>query len=47
MTPNNVKIRIGGGRIDERIRVYTRADGYGLNAVDAVKFCNEYRGGSN
>lgn len=32
------KIQIGGGQIDETIRAYTGADGFGLNAVDAVNF---------
>jgi 5-methyltetrahydrofolate--homocysteine methyltransferase len=40
-------IQIGGGQIDETIRAYTGADGFGLNAVDAVKFCNKYIGGNN
>ena len=35
---DHLKIQIGGGQIDETIRVYTGADSYGLNAVDAVSF---------
>jgi 5-methyltetrahydrofolate--homocysteine methyltransferase len=35
---DQLKIQIGGGQIDETIRVYTGADSYGLNAVDAVTF---------
>ena len=35
---DKLKIQIGGGQIDETIRVYTGADSYGLNAVDAVSF---------
>lgn len=35
---DQLKIQIGGGQIDETIRVYTGADGYGLNAMDAVNF---------
>jgi 5-methyltetrahydrofolate--homocysteine methyltransferase len=35
---DQVKIQIGGGQIDETIRAYTGADGYGLNALDAVAF---------
>jgi 5-methyltetrahydrofolate--homocysteine methyltransferase len=40
-----LKIQIGGGQIDETIRVYTGADGYGLNAVDAVNFSRICTGG--
>lgn len=39
-----MKIQIGGGQIDETIRAYTGADGYGLNAVDAVNFCRKWTG---
>lgn len=35
---DRLKIQIGGGQIDETIRVYTGADDYGLNAMDAVNF---------
>jgi 5-methyltetrahydrofolate--homocysteine methyltransferase len=35
---DGLKIQIGGGQIDETIRAYTGADGYGLNAMDAVNF---------
>jgi 5-methyltetrahydrofolate--homocysteine methyltransferase len=35
---DHLKIQIGGWQIDETIRVYTGADSYGLNAVDAVSF---------
>lgn len=41
---DQLKIQIGGGQIDETIRAYTGADGYGLNAVDAVKFCQQHIG---
>ncbi len=40
-----LKIQIGGGQIDETIRVYTGADGFGLNAVDAVNFSRACTGG--
>lgn len=40
-----LKIQIGGGQIDETIRAYTGADGYGLNAVDAVNFSRKCTGG--
>lgn len=42
---DRLKIQIGGGQIDETIRAYTGADGYGLNAVDAVSFCRTHTGG--
>jgi 5-methyltetrahydrofolate--homocysteine methyltransferase len=32
-----VKIMIGGGRMDDRIRQYTGADAYGEDAIDAVR----------
>ena len=35
------KIQIGGGQIDATIRDYTGADGFGLNAIEAVKFCRK------
>ncbi len=37
-----LKIQIGGGQIDETIRAYTGADGFGLNAVDAVNFSRKH-----
>jgi 5-methyltetrahydrofolate--homocysteine methyltransferase len=40
-----MKIQIGGGQIDETIRAYTGADGYGLNAMDAVNFSRQCVGG--
>jgi len=43
-----LKIQIGGGQIDETVRAYTGADGYGLNAVDAVNFSRKaIMGGNN
>jgi methanogenic corrinoid protein MtbC1 len=42
---DQVKIQIGGGQIDETIRAYTGADGFGLNALDAVAFCRQCIGG--
>ena len=36
-----VKIQIGGGQIDEAVRAYTGADGFGLNALDAVSFSRQ------
>jgi 5-methyltetrahydrofolate--homocysteine methyltransferase len=42
---NKVKIMIGGGQIDERVRDYTGADAYGLDAVAAVSLCKKWIGG--
>ncbi|MDD2735447.1 MAG: cobalamin-dependent protein [Desulfuromonadaceae bacterium] len=39
---DGMKIQIGGGQIDDTIRAYTGADGFGLNAVDAVNFCQQH-----
>ena len=34
-----IKIMIGGGQVDENVKVYTGADAFGLNAMDAVSLC--------
>ncbi len=40
----DVKTMIGGGQIDEQVRVYTGADAYGRDAMAAVAFANEWIG---
>ena len=40
-----VKIMIGGGQIDDRIREYTNADAYGKDAMAAVNLAKEFVGG--
>ncbi|AVR87132.1 cobalamin B12-binding domain-containing protein [Thauera aromatica] len=40
------KIMVGGGQIDETVRAYTGADGFGVNAVEAVTLCNKWLGGA-
>jgi 5-methyltetrahydrofolate--homocysteine methyltransferase len=40
----DVKFMIGGGQIDENVRVYTGADAFGLDAVEAVKLCDGWLG---
>lgn len=40
----DVKTMIGGGQIDEQIRVYTGADAYGRDAMTAVALANEWIG---
>jgi 5-methyltetrahydrofolate--homocysteine methyltransferase len=37
-----VKFMIGGGQIDDQILQYTDADGWGLDAIAAVNFCNQW-----
>ncbi len=39
-----VKIMIGGGQIDDRIRQYTGADAYGKDAMAAVRLAAEWLG---
>ncbi|MAF49510.1 MAG: methionine synthase [Rhodospirillaceae bacterium] len=39
---DQVKIMIGGGQVDERIRSHTGADSFGLNAMNAVSQCQEW-----
>ncbi len=39
-----VKFMIGGGQMDENVRVYTGADAFGLDAVAAVKLCDGWLG---
>jgi 5-methyltetrahydrofolate--homocysteine methyltransferase len=36
----NTKIMIGGGQVDENVKVYTGADAFGVNAMDAVSLCD-------
>lgn len=40
----DVKVMIGGGQIDEQIRQFTGADGWGRDAMSAVKMANEWYG---
>jgi len=40
----NVKIMIGGGQIDEKVREYVGADAYGKDAVEAVNLCKRWIG---
>ncbi|PWH19237.1 MAG: methionine synthase [Anaerolineae bacterium] len=41
---NDVKVMIGGGQIDEQIRQFTGADGWGRDAMAAVKMANAWYG---
>jgi 5-methyltetrahydrofolate--homocysteine methyltransferase len=40
-----LKIMIGGGQIDEQVRIYTGADAYGKDAMAAVKLAGGWIGG--
>ncbi|MFC1902038.1 B12-binding domain-containing protein [Chloroflexota bacterium] len=42
---DKVKIMVGGGQVDEEIQKYTGADGYGLDAMAAVRMAKEWTGG--
>jgi len=42
---DGVKIMIGGGQMDEQVRVHTGADAYGENAMTAVKLAKDWIGG--
>jgi 5-methyltetrahydrofolate--homocysteine methyltransferase len=41
----DLKIMIGGGQIDEQVRMYTGADAYGKDAMAAVKLAGGWIGG--
>jgi 5-methyltetrahydrofolate--homocysteine methyltransferase len=41
---SNLKVMIGGGQIDESVRVFTGADALGVNAVEAVNLCKSWMG---
>lgn len=42
---DQVKIMIGGGQIDEEVRIFSGADAYGKDALEAVKLAKEWIGG--
>src|SRR5208282_4813435 len=39
---DKLKIMIGGGQIDDAVRVYTGADAFGRNAMAAVTLCRQW-----
>ena len=39
---DKLKIMIGGGQIDDGVRVYTGADAFGRNAMAAVNLCKQW-----
>jgi 5-methyltetrahydrofolate--homocysteine methyltransferase len=42
---DQVKIMIGGGQIDDQVKIYVGADAYGRDAVEAVKLAQGWIGG--
>jgi 5-methyltetrahydrofolate--homocysteine methyltransferase len=42
---DKVRIMIGGGQIDEQVRVFTGADAYGKDAMEAVQLAKGWIGG--
>jgi len=41
---DQVKVMIGGGQVDDTILKFTRADAFGLNAMEAVRLCRDWMG---
>jgi 5-methyltetrahydrofolate--homocysteine methyltransferase len=41
---DHVKVRIGGGQIDEQVRQYTGADAFGRDAMTAVALAKQWTG---
>jgi 5-methyltetrahydrofolate--homocysteine methyltransferase len=41
---DEIRIMIGGGGVDENVRVYTGADAFGLDAMAAVNLCKGWLG---
>jgi len=39
---DQVRIIIGGGQVNDRIRDYTSADAYGASATEAVAHCKDW-----
>ena len=42
---DKVKIMVGGGAVDDQVREYASADGYGLDAMAAVSLAKQWTGG--
>lgn len=42
---DSVKIMVGGGTVDEQVKVYARADGYGFDAMTAVNLARQWTEG--
>ncbi len=39
---DHIKVMIGGGQVDDTVKIYTGADAFGLNAMDAVSLCKHW-----
>ena len=39
---DSVKIMVGGGTVDEQVKIYAKADGYGFDAMTAVKLAKQW-----
>lgn len=39
---DSVKIMVGGGTVDEQVKIYSKADGYGFDAMTAVKLAKQW-----
>jgi 5-methyltetrahydrofolate--homocysteine methyltransferase len=42
---DGIKIMIGGGQIDDKVRSFSGADAFGKDAMDAVKLAKSWIGG--
>jgi 5-methyltetrahydrofolate--homocysteine methyltransferase len=42
---DQIKVMIGGGQIDNQVKIYTGADAFGVDAMEAVKLANQWIGG--
>lgn len=42
---DHVKVMIGGGLMNERVKAHAGADAYGNNPMEAVKICQRFMGG--
>ncbi len=39
---DSVKVMIGGGQVNEMVKTYTKADGWGINAMTAVRLARQW-----
>lgn len=42
---DSVKIMVGGGTVDEQVKIYAKADGYGFDAMTAVNLAKQWTEG--
>jgi 5-methyltetrahydrofolate--homocysteine methyltransferase len=43
---DGVKIMVGGGAVDDQVREYAGADGYGVDAMEAISLAQKWTGGN-